>query len=43
MGKHALQDGYTHLPVEEVGDLSLMLVLKGWEGGFGFLHNRKFL
>jgi hypothetical protein len=35
MGKHALQDGYPHLPVGEVGDLSLILVSTGCEGGFG--------
>jgi hypothetical protein len=43
MGKHALQDGYTHLPVREVGDLSLMFVSTGCEGGFGFLNSTKFL
>ncbi len=38
--KHELQNGNTHLPLE---DFSLMLVSTGWEAGFGFLHNKKFL
>jgi hypothetical protein len=41
--KHELQDEYTHLPVGEVGDLSLMLVSTEWEDRLGFLHSTKFL